>query len=557
MLSLLDPRRPAGATGFAIAATLFVLLRLTASPPASQHAIVIPEMKHGGSAPLRTLADKSAGFWPQDGDTEDQPPEGHESEAAAVSLVDPVRQRPVGTALVTIPGMNLPGLGNGFTGPGGSLFFKGVPPDPNSAVGGAQIVETVNLALAVFDKLTGSAIMGPVFIGALWRTFDASCSNASSLADPVVLYDKQAGRWVVKIGTLGTPYVACLAVSETSDATGAYYLYAFQIQAEGRLTGQKLATWPDAYYLATSITNNSVYAGPSACALDRSRMLTGQTATMQCIPIGDTSIQGMVPSNMDGPAAPPAGSPNYFLIGGPRNSNALYLYRFHVDFANPANTNLAGPNRISVAPYTISKDVPQYGTTQLLHSNGFGLLTPVQYRNFAGAAPPYESLVVTHSVLTGTASSRGVGMRWYELRNPGSTPLVYQQGTYAPDSNYRWMGSIAMDGMGDIALGYSVSTTAAYPAVRYTGRVPSDPPGTMETEAAIFDGSGNQSDSDRWGDYTSMSVDPVDDCTMWYTGQYLAATGSENWATRLFSFRFPACRQAAAAADHAGTSGKP
>lgn len=502
-------------------------------------------MQHGVSAPLRTLADRPAGSWELDRDTDDPPPEDTAAEGVAAAFTDPVRQQTAGPALVTIPGMNLVGLGNGFTGPGGSLFFKGVPPDPNSAVGGTQVVETVNLALAVFDKVTGSVISGPVFIGALWKNFNASCAGSTGLADPVVLYDKPAGRWVIKLGTLGTPYVACLAVSQTSDATGAYYLYAFPMQAEGKLTGQKLATWPDGYYLATSITNNSVYAGPSACAVNRRRMLTGQSATMQCIQIQDTSIQGMVPSNMDGPAAPPAGSPNYFLIGGPRNSNALYLYRFHVDFSNPANTSLTGPIHIGVSPYTISKDVPQYGTTQMLHSNGFGLLTPLQYRNFANAAPPYESLVVTHSILTGPASSRGVGMRWYELRSPGSTPVVYQQGTYAPDENYRWMGSIAMDGTGDIALGYSVSTTTAYPEIRYTGRVPGDPPGTMETEAVIVAGSGNQSDSDRWGDYTSMSVDPVDDCTMWYTGQYLAASGSKNWVTRLFTFRFPTCQPVA------------
>jgi hypothetical protein len=280
--------------------------------------------------------------------------------------------------------------------------------------------------------------------------------------------------------------------------------------------------------------------------MDRSQMLTGQTTTMQCIQINNTNLKGMVPSNMDGPAAPPAGSPNYFLMEGPKHSNAIYLYRFHVDFTNPANTNLIGPIKISVAPYTASQQVSQYGTTQLLHSNGGFLLTPLQYRNSATAATPYESLVVAHSVLTGTASSRSVGMRWYELRNPGSIPVVYQQGTYAPDSAYRWMGSIAMDGMGDIAMGYSISETTAYPAVRYTGRVPTDPLGAMEMEATIFEGSGNQSDSDRWGDYTSMSVDPVDDCTMWYTGQYLAAVGSNNWATRLFSFQFPACQRATA-----------
>jgi len=527
----------------ACSAALLVLPRIRANP-FTQKTIVIREIHHGSSAPLRSITGKSAESWAPQTDAEEDSDENPSAEIAAAGFSDPVRQWQADTALVTRPGLNFLGLGSGFRGPSKSNYPHGVPPDPNAAVGLTQIVETVNLAMAVFDKSTGSVTMGPIFIGNLWLNFDASCSDGGSLADPVVLYDKQANRWIVDIHSLGNPYTICVAVSQTSDATGVYNLYAFGQPGEGNQIAPKLATWPDAYYLSSRTQTGKVYYGPLACAMDRAQMLAGQAATLQCIQINDTSLTEMLPSDMDGPSPPPSGSPNYFLMQGPAGSNALYLYQYHVDFTNPANSTLDGPVEIGVAPYHASIQVPQYGTAEMLNTNGNGLLPRLVYRNFAGATPPYESLLVTHSVHNGSASAKGVGMRWYELRNPGSAPLVYQQGTYAPDANYRWMGSIAMDAMGDIALGYSLSTTSAYPAMAYTGRVPSDPPGTMETEAVLFAGSGNQSDSERWGDYSGMSVDPVDDCTMWYTAQYLTAAGSTNWATRLFSFRFPSCTAA-------------
>ena len=164
------------------------------------------------------------------------------------------------------------------------------------------------------------------------------------------------------------------------------------------------------------------------------------------------------------------------------------------------------------------------------------------YRNFPRANPPHESLVAIHSVMAGTGSSSRTAFRWYELRNPGTAVTVYQQGTYSPDTSHRWMGSIAMDKMGDIAIGYSVSSASLSPGIRYTGRVPGDPLNALETEAAIYYGSGSQSSGARWGDYTSMSLGPTDDCTLWYTGEYMAASGTLDWATRLYSFKFSSCQ---------------
>jgi hypothetical protein len=401
--------------------------------------------------------------------------------------------------------------------------------------------------LAVFDKTTGSPTLGPIAIPSLWNGFNTQCS-AKLLADPIVLYDKQAGRWLMKVVTLSNPYYTCFAVSTTSDATGTYNRYAFQQPGQGINTGQKLGIWPDGYYMSQwTVPSSTSYTGPQACALDRTQMIAGQTATMQCFQITNSKIFGMLPADLDGATLPPAGSPNYFLIQGPFGSKSLWLYQFHVDFTTPANSTFTGPVTINVAPYVPAStdgvvSIPQPGTTQLLDANGSDLMPRLAYRNFPSASVPHESLVVTHSVLAGTASSRRTGVRWYELRSPGTTPTVYQQGTYSPDTTYRWMGSIAMDKVGNIALGYTVSSSTVSPGMRYTGRVSTDRRNTMEAEVTIFDGSGAESSGGRWGDYTSMSVDPVDDCTMWHTGQYMAATGNLSWATRLFSFKFPSCQ---------------
>ena len=161
------------------------------------------------------------------------------------------------------------------------------------------------------------------------------------------------------------------------------------------------------------------------------------------------------------------------------------------------------------------------------------------YRNFGD----HEALVVNHTV---DASSGQAGVRWYEVRDPGGAPVLYQQGTYAPDNNHRWMGSVAQDRIGNIALGYSVSSSSVFPSVRYTGRLAEDPTGLMtQDEAVLVAGGGSQTHaSSRWGDYSMLSVDPVDDCTFWYTQEYYATTSSSAWKTRIGSFRFPGCSDA-------------
>ncbi len=219
--------------------------------------------------------------------------------------------------------------------------------------------------------------------------------------------------------------------------------------------------------------------------------------------------------------------------------NSLELYKFHVDFSNPSNSTFTGPTTIPVAPFTPlcngSRDcVPQPGTTNSLDSLADRLMYRVAYRNFGD----HESLVVNHSV----SVNGGGGVRWYEIQNPGGTPVLAQQATYAPDSQYRWMGSVAMDKIGDLAVGYSVGGAALYASIAFAGRVPSDPAGALERETTIVTGSGSQTGNlTRWGDYSSMTVDPVDDCTFWYTQEYLVSDGAWNWHTRIANFQFPGC----------------
>jgi hypothetical protein len=267
-------------------------------------------------------------------------------------------------------------------------------------------------------------------------------------------------------------------------------------------------------------------------------MLAGQAATQQCFDLG-TSYGSLLPADLDGNTPPPSGSPNYLVNFG---TNKLNLWKFKVDWVNTANTALTGPTSLPVAAFTAACNggtcIPQSGTTQKLDSLADRLMYRLAYRNRSGT----ESLMVTHSVKVGTKRTAPSGIRWYELRIAGGTPSVFQQSTFAPDSTYRWMGSIAMDKLGNMAVGYSASSSAIHPAIRYTGRLVSDPLNTMQAENSIIEGTGSQtSNLSRWGDYSAMSVDPVDDCTFWYTNEYQKANGSFNWSTRIASFKFPSC----------------
>ncbi len=446
---------------------------------------------------------------------------------------DPVLQpvtRAADSALAPTAGLAFDGLGNGF--PGFTLQFS--PPDTNGAVGATQYVQWVNTTLAIFNKSTGALTAGPGPGNSFWVGFGGGCQTNNN-GDPIVTYDKLANRWVVSQFSVtgGPPFLQCVAVSTTSDATGSYNRYSFQYSNFDDYP--KMGVWPDAYYVTFNMFNGNTFVGADVCAYDRNAMLNGLPATQVCFQQG-ASVGGVLPSDVDGGMAPPAGSPNYMVFFG---SNSLNLFKFHVDFATPANSTFTGPTVIPVAAFSAlcgggGSCVPQPGTTQKLDSLADRLMYRLAYRNFGD----HESLVVNHSVAVNSNS----GVRWYELQNPNGSVTVAQQSTFAPDTDFRWMGSIAMDRVGDMALGYSISSATTNPSIAVTGRTPADTPSTMQAETSVIAGTGSQATGlSRWGDYSAMQLDPSDDCTFWFTTEYMKTTGTFNWNTRIASFRFPNC----------------
>ncbi len=413
------------------------------------------------------------------------------------------------------------------------------PPDPNAAVGTTQVVEIVNTAFAVYSK-TGGTIMAPTASNTLWSGFGGNC-QATNDGDATVAFDKLANRWVIQqfanVRSVSGPYLECVAVSTSADATGTYNRYSFQFITFPDYP--KLSVWPDAYYTTYNMftPGGGAFVDGEICAMNRASMLTGAAATQQCFTT-DASHGGILAADMDGTTAPPSGEPET-VMGIGTTSTTLDYWHFHVDFTTPANSTFTGPTALTVASYSTACGggtcIPQGGTTQQLASLGDRIMYRLAYRNFGD----HESLVTDHSVTAGSST----GVRWYEFRLSGGNPTVFQQGTYAPDSTFRWMGSIAMDHVSNIALGYSQSSSTTHPSIRFTGRAPGDPLGTMtQAETTVFTGGGSQTGGlSRWGDYTSMQVDPSNDCTFWYTDEYIPSNGSFNWNTRLASFQLPGC----------------
>jgi hypothetical protein len=490
---------------------------------------IIPETGHDTSQPLRDLESSisnQAVAVPQRIMPVLRP---HPTTTATAAQADPVLQTTTLPSVAATLGLNFDGLGNGVFG----FVVNAAPPDAEGVVGATQYVQWINSSFAVFDKATGAKLMGPTAGNAFWAGFGGQCQSHND-GDPIIQYDKMANRWVatqfaINVGT--GPFLQCVAVSTTNDATGTYNRYSFTLPNFNDYP--KVGVWPDGYYFSFNMFNASgtAFFGADACATNRAAMLAGNAATMICFQ-QSSSIDSLLPSDMDGTIQPTAGEPAFFLDF---STNSLRLFKFHVNFATPANSTFTGPTTLAVASFTPLCNggtcVVQPSTTTRLDSLADRLMYRLPWRKFPDG---HESLVATHSIST--------GIRFYEIQNPNGGPTVFQQGTFHPTTDTRWMGSIAMDQAGDIALGYSVSSGSVRPSVFFTGRVPSDPAGTLQSEAAIVNGTGSQTGGlTRWGDYSAMTVDPVDDCTFWYTQEYMKTTGSFNWNTRIASFKFPSC----------------
>ncbi len=464
------------------------------------------------------------------------------------------------------PIVNFEGINSGENIP--FLGGRVLPPDTNGDVGPTQYVQSVNSAFRVFDK-AGNPLTPTTYLNALWQPLGGACTTNGG-GDPIVLYDNLADRWMISQFTTGAPaFHQCIAVSRTGDATGGYYLYDFNVGSTLFNDYPHIGVWPDGYYMTVNQFAGNSFAGAGAYAFDRAKILRGDpTATLVYFNLG-TNFGGMLPSDLDGQNLPPAGRPNTF--GMLTTTTTLQLFDFHVDFATPANSTFTerSDSPVTVAAYDFGKpsgrnviEQPRPATptptppaipTFYLDAIQDRLMFRLAYRNFGTR----EALVMNHTVnVSGvtptTVGTHQAGVRYYELsRNLASGGFsVFNQETFNPDAgngatgNNRWMGSVAQDNQGNLALGYSVSGVNTFPSIRYTGRAAGT--GPLEAETTLINGTGVQrSTSGRWGDYSDMTVDPVDDCTFWFTTEYYTAAGQSastaQWQTRIGSFRMPQC----------------
>lgn len=425
------------------------------------------------------------------------------------------------------------------------------PPDTNGDVGLNQYVQVVNTAMEVWDK-SGNKLAGPTPLNTIFHNFGGKCETTND-GDPVILFDSISDRWFfsqfANVFSASGPYYQCLAVSTGDDPTGSWYRYEFKWPGKRVLNDYgKFGVWPDGYYMTANQFKapNFTWVGTGVVAFERSKMLLGQSAQAVYFNLGKADWGGMLPSDLDG--TPPApGTPNYFFeiqdhAWDPVNipQDQMTVHAFHVDWTTPANSTFTSVANLKVANFNgilcgFGACVPQKGTSQKLDTLEDRTMFRAQYRNFGS----YATVVTNHSVNVG---SNRAGIRWYEIRITGGTPSIYQQSTYSPGKLNRWMGSAAMDQVGDIAIGFSESSSSMFPAIAYAGRLSTDTLGVLaQGEAIMKQGTGSQTGTKRWGDYSGLTVDPSDGCTFWYTNEYYKSTSSFNWQTWIGKFKFNEC----------------
>ncbi len=451
------------------------------------------------------------------------------------------------------------GRGPGTT-PGLSVEFEGVgnlsgvlPPDTEGAVGPNHYVQVVNSFFAVFDK-SGANLSGPFETRTLFAGVGGACQNDNS-GDAIFLYDEHADRWVLTQFAVSSGQAVCFAVSTTPDPTGAYHRY--QVNTTRFPDYYKLGVWPDpdnnAFFMGTNTGSSGQY---DIYAVDRESMLAGVAARPAQLFQNHPNL--LMPADLDGDRPPPAGSPGIFFtfrdggepyFGSPA-ADSIDIWEFDVDWSTPGNSTFAlvqelTPPEINdfnwtVCGFFVQNCLPQPGTSTKLDSASWWPMQRLQYRNYG----PHEGLVGSWTV-NALAVGTKAAPRWFELRRTTGAWEVHQEGTHSPeDDAHRWMPSISADGSGNLAIGYSVvdADASLFPSIRYATRNEGDPLGTLQPEATLITGGGAQtSSSSRWGDYASMDVDPSDDCTFWFTSEYLSSTSSAGWKTHVGAFSVPGC----------------
>jgi hypothetical protein len=472
-----------------------------------------------------------------------EPELGENENASRPALRDPVLQGLSGPAR---PSQAMPRLLENFAGLNFDDNGAGWPPDTNGDVGPNHYVQVVNTSIGIFSK-SGTPLLA-MTLDTFFQNAPAPCDSNNN-GDPVVLYDARADRWVVTDFAWQNidagPHYECIAASKTGDPTGGWWYYALRADDEAHPylnDYPKLGVWPDGIYMSANMfacstsCNLGTFVGARVYAISPTQLYNGSVLTTVVFDTGSAYFS-LLPANVHG-AAPPAGRPNYF-VANDSHVIALDVFKFHVDWTHPLSSTFSAPVQVPEAVYSAPP-----GTVPVLNGNPMDslndrLMMQNQYRNLAGE----ESVWVAHGANTPT------GIRWYQLDVSGgsvaATPV--QQGTYAPaDGLNRWMPSLAVDKFGNMAVGYSAASSVQYADIRYAGRLVSDTLGTLgQQEAVLIAGSGAQNNScgsacTRWGDYSAMTVDPVDDCTFWYTSEYYTALGG-SWQTRIGSFRYPLC----------------
>ena len=526
------------------AVTSMPLVVQAQSETALQHRAEISFPIHfDKSKPLRDMFDTGAKPEPARGGRDFEPGKPDRVSDSNRPFTDPLADKSVGlpSALAEIKAAT-----------GGTPVdpsFRVAPPDTTGDVGPNHYVQWVNLRYAIYtltrgvnNEITGFNLVPgfPKNGNVVWQGFGGRCQSDND-GDPIVQYDQLADRWILtQFAVSATPYTQCVAVSTTPDPTGSYFRYAFSYNRNFN-DYPKMGVWPDAYYITYNMfRNGSQFTGNQVCAFERAQMLVGGVARQACASTSN-SHHSLEPADLEGTTLPPAGEPNLLLS---ITSTALNFWRFTVNWGAGTGT-LTGPTAVAgVAAFSRACGggtcIPQPGTTNQLDSLADRLMYRLSYRNFGD----HESVVINHSVTSGS----GVGVRWYELRNAAgqtfgtANPVLFQQGTFAPTNDFRWMGSAAMDKTGGIAIGYNISSSTVVPSIRYAYRGPADPLGTLGNETTVLAGSGIQTATlHRWGDYSTISVDPVDGCTMVFTSQYQPANGNFNWATWIHSFKLSTC----------------
>ncbi|OFV93837.1 MAG: hypothetical protein A3G76_10810 [Acidobacteria bacterium RIFCSPLOWO2_12_FULL_65_11] len=465
--------------------------------------------------------------------------------------------------LTPLPTLSFDGLSNQDNYNTGVI--GGSRPDTTGDVGPNHYVQAVNVVVRIYNK-SGVPLTAPFKMSTLFNSVGGVCSTQNHI-EPVVLYDPLANRWLLSQWAFNTfaPYHQCIAISTTGDPTGSYFLYDFISPNSNFNDHVRFSVWADAYYMSSDqFRNQTSFSGFSAFAFDRAKMLAGDpTANFVSFSLG-ASVHSMLPADLDGSTPPPPGAPVYFAALSADEfgdaGDAIRLFAFHADFADPAASTfselpesplpVAAFDPLAPAGARVIEQPPPATSLSYLDAVQDRLMYRLAYRNFGGTR---ESLVVTHTVNVGfdftTTTAHQAGIRYYELRRSllGGLFSVAEQASFAPDTDNRWMGSAAMDGQGNIAVGYSVSSLTTFPSIRYAGRLFSDPPnGLFQGEGVLVAGSDVQrTTTGVWGNRSALSVDPADDCTFWYTNEYYKPTGSigsnDDWSTRIGTFRFPNC----------------